>query len=58
MFVSGLEVFDGGLVVVLQGDEPFRLQLEGALELFVRLGLEQGILGGQTALAELLHEAK
>ena len=38
LFLSGLEVFDGGLVVVLQGDEPLGLSLKRALELFFGLG--------------------
>ncbi|MBC8244857.1 MAG: hypothetical protein H8E20_10730 [Verrucomicrobia bacterium] len=32
---------------VLEGDEPFGFKLKGAFELFVRLGFEEGVIGGE-----------
>lgn len=58
LFIAGFEVFEGDLVSVLEGDEPLGFKLKGAFELFVRLGFEEGVIGGEVGLAELLHEAK
>ena len=47
LLLAGFEVFDSSLGGNIDRDEPFGVQLEGALELLVRLGFKQWVLSGQ-----------